>query len=96
MAVKNIEVDHDAAMAQYQLQVERLRYEADRAERRYRAVESENRLVARTLVSQWERYLNQLSGFAPNRIAPCPAQHEKKHLPRQAPFLYETITTLDA
>lgn len=57
---KNIEADHDAAMAQYQLQVERLQYEADRAERRYRAVEPENRLVARTLESQWERCLNQL------------------------------------
>jgi hypothetical protein len=60
LAEKNIEADHDAAMAQYQLQVERLQYEVDRAERRYRAVEPENRLVARTLESQWERCLNQL------------------------------------
>ena len=60
LAEKNIEADHDAAMAQYQLQVERLQYEADRSERRYRAVEPENRLVARTLESQWERCLNQL------------------------------------
>jgi len=60
LAEKNIEADHDAALAQYQLQIERLQYEAERAERRYRAVEPENRLVARTLESQWEQCLNQL------------------------------------
>lgn len=61
LAEKNIEADHDAALAQYQLQIERLQYETDRAERRYRAVEPENRLVARTLESQWEQSLNQLN-----------------------------------
>ena len=61
LAEKNIEADHDAALAQYQLQIERLQYETERAERRYRAVEPENRLVARTLESQWERCLNQLN-----------------------------------
>jgi DNA invertase Pin-like site-specific DNA recombinase/transposase len=61
LAEKNIEADHDAALAQYQLQIERLQYETERAERRYRAVEPENRLVARTLESQWEQCLNQLN-----------------------------------
>jgi hypothetical protein len=42
------------------LQIERLRYEADKAERRFRAVEPENRLVARTLEDQWEACLNKL------------------------------------
>jgi DNA invertase Pin-like site-specific DNA recombinase len=37
--------------------VERARYEADRAERQYRAVEPENRLVARSLEVQWEAAL---------------------------------------
>jgi DNA invertase Pin-like site-specific DNA recombinase len=60
VAEKNIEADHDAAIAQWQLQVERLSYEADRAERRYRAVEPENRLVARTLETQWELSLSKL------------------------------------
>lgn len=60
LAEKNIEADHDAAIAQWRLQVERLRYEADRAERRYRAVEPENRLVARTLETQWELCLSKL------------------------------------
>jgi hypothetical protein len=61
LAEKNVDADHDAALAQYQLQIERLQYETERAERRYRAVEPENRLVARTLEAQWERCLNQLN-----------------------------------
>jgi DNA invertase Pin-like site-specific DNA recombinase/transposase len=61
LAEKNIEAGHNAALAQYQLQIERLQYETERAERRYRAVEPENRLVARTLESQWEQCLNQLN-----------------------------------
>lgn len=60
LAEKNLEANHDAAIAQWQLQVERLGYEADRAERRYRAVEPENRLVARTLETQWELCLSKL------------------------------------
>ena len=40
------EQQDQAALQQFRLQVERARYEAERAERRYRAVEPENRLVA--------------------------------------------------
>lgn len=39
---------------------ERRRYEADRAQRQYQAVEPENRLVARALERQWEQSLQQL------------------------------------
>lgn len=46
--------EQDTALAQWRLQVERARYEAERAERRYRAVEPENRLVARGLETEWE------------------------------------------
>jgi DNA invertase Pin-like site-specific DNA recombinase/translation initiation factor 2 beta subunit (eIF-2beta)/eIF-5 len=60
LAERNIETDHNAAIEQWQLQVERLRYEADRAQRRYRTVEPENRLVARTLETQWELCLSKL------------------------------------
>jgi DNA invertase Pin-like site-specific DNA recombinase len=49
VAEKNLETDHEAALAQWRLQVERARYETERTERRYRSVEPENRLVARTL-----------------------------------------------
>jgi DNA invertase Pin-like site-specific DNA recombinase len=59
-ATERLESDQDAAVAQFQLQVERARYETQRAERRYRAVDSENRLVARGLEAEWEKSLQQL------------------------------------
>ena len=45
------------ALARYRRQAERARYEAARAERRYRAVDPENRLVARGLEAEWEHAL---------------------------------------
>jgi DNA invertase Pin-like site-specific DNA recombinase/uncharacterized protein YndB with AHSA1/START domain len=56
------QLDHDdaTALAQWRLAVERARYEAERAERRYRAVEPENRLVARGLETEWEHRLRDL------------------------------------
>lgn len=60
-AEKNLETDHDAAVAQWRLEVERVRYEAEKAERRYRAVEPENRLVARGLETEWENRLRDLT-----------------------------------
>ena len=49
------ESDHDGVLEQWRLADERARYEAKRAERRYRAVEPENPLVARGLETDWER-----------------------------------------
>ena len=45
---------------QWQLQLERARYEAQRAERQYEAVDPDNRLVARTLERRWNEKLQQL------------------------------------
>jgi DNA invertase Pin-like site-specific DNA recombinase/predicted DNA-binding transcriptional regulator AlpA len=59
-AAERLEADHDAALAQWRLSVERAHYEAQRAERRYRAVDPENRLVARGLEAQWEKQLYEL------------------------------------
>jgi DNA invertase Pin-like site-specific DNA recombinase len=59
LTVKQLQAHHDAALAQWRLEVERARYEAERAERRYRAVEPENRLVARGLEKEWETQLRQ-------------------------------------
>ena len=47
--------------AQWRLQVEQARYQADRAERRYRQVEPEHRLVARGLERDWEKALGALA-----------------------------------
>ncbi|MFC1852631.1 recombinase family protein [candidate division CSSED10-310 bacterium] len=60
LAEKTIESHHDEAIHHCELQVEQLRYEAEKSERRYRAVEPENRLVSRTLESQWEQCLKKL------------------------------------
>ena len=53
-AAEALEADHDAALKQWRLQVERASYQAERAERRYRQVEPEHRLVARGLERDWE------------------------------------------
>jgi DNA invertase Pin-like site-specific DNA recombinase len=59
-AAEQLESDHDGVLAQFRRQVERAQYEVQRAERRYRAVDAENRLVARGLEAEWENSLRQL------------------------------------
>ena len=56
-AADQIEAGHDAALDQWRRQAEQARYAATRAERRYRAVDPENRLVARGLEAEWEAAL---------------------------------------
>src|SRR6516162_9004683 len=61
LSVEQLQANHDAALSQWRLAVERARYEAERAERRYRTVEPENRLVARGLEGEWENRLRDLA-----------------------------------
>jgi DNA invertase Pin-like site-specific DNA recombinase len=61
LSVEQLQSNHDAALSQWRLEVERIRYEAERAERRYRTVEPENRLVARGLETEWENRLRDLA-----------------------------------
>jgi len=60
-AAEQLEHGHDAALAQHRRQVEQARYNASRAERRYRAVDPDNRLVARGLETEWNTALQQLA-----------------------------------
>ena len=60
-AVEQARGNQDAALTQWRLEIERLRYDAGKAERRYRAVEPENRLVARGLEADWESKLRDLA-----------------------------------
>jgi hypothetical protein len=60
LALDKFDADSDAALAQFRRDVERAQYDAQRAERRYRAVDPENRLVARGLETEWERALQGL------------------------------------
>lgn len=50
----------DTIDEQWRLRIERARYEARHAERRYKAVDPDNRVVARTLEAQWEEKLRDL------------------------------------
>jgi DNA invertase Pin-like site-specific DNA recombinase len=59
-AAERLESDREAALKQWRLGVERAQYEAQRAERRYRAVDPDNRLVARGLEREWEERLRAL------------------------------------
>jgi len=61
LAVQQLESDHDAALSQWRLEVERARYEAERAQRQYKAVDPENRLVARGLEKEWETRLQKIA-----------------------------------
>lgn len=59
-ALEELEQEYAALKRQRELHLERLRYEAERAQRQYDAVEPENRLVARTLERRWEDKLREL------------------------------------
>jgi DNA invertase Pin-like site-specific DNA recombinase len=61
-AAQQLEEGHDAVLDQHRRQVEQARYAAARAERRYRAVDPENRLVARGLEAEWNTALTALAG----------------------------------
>lgn len=60
-AAETLAADRDSALAQWRKEVERARYQASLAERRYLAVDPDNRLVARGLEADWEAKLAALS-----------------------------------
>jgi hypothetical protein len=82
-----------------ELAVERARYEADRAERAFHAVEPENRLVARTLETRWETKLAALADAehaleaARNTAPPLPSRAELERLTADLPALWHAPTT---
>ncbi len=76
LATAELEDDHNAVQAQRRHDVDRACYEAQRAERRYRAVDPDNRLVARGLETEWEKALRALEG-AENELARLERQHPR-------------------
>jgi len=90
-AEASLEAEYDAAVAQWRLEVERAGYEAQRAERRYRAVEPENRLVARGLETEWEKRLRELAAAEAEL-----ARREKERPRALTPKERETIRALGA
>src|SRR5208337_308473 len=59
-AAERLEADNEATLKQWRQAAERAAYEAKRAERGYRAVDPDNRLVARGLEREWEQRLADL------------------------------------
>jgi len=59
-AAERLESDREAALKQWRHDVERAAFAASRAERRYQAVDADNRLVARSLEREWEKCLKAL------------------------------------
>jgi DNA invertase Pin-like site-specific DNA recombinase len=82
-----------------ELAVDRARYEADRAERAFHAVEPENRLVARTLETRWEAKLTALAEAeqslqaAREALPPLPDRAELERLAADLPALWHAPTT---
>jgi transposase-like protein len=75
-ATEQLEADHETTLAQFRRDVERARHAAQRAERRYRAVDPENRLVARGLEAEWEESLRDL------KTAEAELERREAHRPR--------------
>ena len=75
-AAEQLERDRETSLKQWRLGVERASYEASRAERRYRAVDPDNRLVARGLEREWEESLSALES------AKADLQRREKERPR--------------
>ena len=101
-AAEHLEADREALLKQWRLAVERATYEAQRAERRYRAVDPDNRLVARGLEREWEQCLGALEATKADlarreRERPCViSQQECGHLLTLGPDLalvWHAVTT---
>jgi DNA invertase Pin-like site-specific DNA recombinase len=93
VAAERLEADREATLKQWRHGVERASYEARRAERRYRAVDPDNRLVARGLEREWEESLSALEAAKAElarreRERPCViSQNERDRLLTLGPDL---------
>lgn len=68
-AAEELEAGYDAALDQHRRQIEQARYHAVKAERRYRTVDPENRLVARGLEAEWNTALQAVADARPSSPA---------------------------
>ena len=90
---------HQRASRAAELAVERARYDADRAERAFCAVEPENRLVARSLEARWEARLTALAEAeqalqaAQDTLPPLPSRADLEKLAADLPALWNAPTT---
>jgi DNA invertase Pin-like site-specific DNA recombinase/uncharacterized protein YndB with AHSA1/START domain len=87
-AARCVSDDRDAALDQWRREVERARYQAQRAERRYLAVDPDNRLVARGLEAGWEEALAALGA--------AEAELSRRELSRPAALSAEQVEAINA
>ncbi|MFD5572271.1 recombinase family protein [Streptomyces cadmiisoli] len=83
-AADEVTARHTRSQRAAELAVERARYEADRAERAFTAVDPGNRLVAQTLESRWEA---RLTALAEAEAALAEAHESRPPLPDRADLL---------
>jgi DNA invertase Pin-like site-specific DNA recombinase len=101
-AVADLEKERADLLTQWNLRIERARYEAERAARQYHAVEPENRLVARELERLWnealtkqrqlEEELQRFKQSAPSRLSALD-QQAIRELAADLPLVWNAETT---
>lgn len=99
---EDVEIERARQHRQWKLRLEQARYEVERAQRQYDAVEPENRLVARTLEKRWEEALaaeHRLHAEYERLLAQAPAKLTAaetaaiKCLAEDVPTLWRAPTT---
>jgi DNA invertase Pin-like site-specific DNA recombinase len=93
-AARELQDGHHSVLEQHRREVQRARYDATRAERRYLAVDAENRLVARGLETAWEKALTALAA-AEAELARREAQQPKTLTAEQHTRILALGTDLD-
>jgi excisionase family DNA binding protein len=102
---EDVEIERAQRHRRWALRLEQARYEVERAQRQYDAVEPENRLVARTLEQRWESALAAEAGLREEHarfLAREPARltaadHEAiRGLAEDIPTLWRATTTTAA
>jgi DNA invertase Pin-like site-specific DNA recombinase len=101
-ALAVLEHERQALDRQWQLRLERARYDVQRAQRQYDAIEPENRLVARTLETRWNAALETLEQLEQDyavirrtELLPLDAAEQQavRHLAGDLPGLWHAGTT---
>jgi DNA invertase Pin-like site-specific DNA recombinase len=103
-AIKELANSHQVKVRSAELELDRARYDADRARRQFDGCEPENRLVARTLEREWEQQLQQvrraeqaLSGVRAHRPEPLTADEVAwcRHAGADLRAVFHAPTTTD-
>jgi hypothetical protein len=90
---ERLEADRETSLRQWRLGVERASYEASRAERRYRAVDPNNRLMARGLEREREERLTKTTAaeFLGESRDPKASSHDDHQF--ESPPLHQVVRT---